>query len=65
MVKAILPFCASSKTSIHNHVFLEGVKAALIADLNWKNGNYKKQPITGLKSIWTCICWLGFFTRFL
>ena len=26
MVKAILPFCASSKTSIHNHVFLEGVK---------------------------------------
>ncbi len=32
MVKAILPFCASSKTSIHNHVFLEGVKAALTAD---------------------------------
>ncbi|MDA7750450.1 alpha/beta fold hydrolase [Candidatus Pelagibacter sp.] len=28
MVKSILPFCASSKTSIHNHVFLEGVKAA-------------------------------------
>ena len=39
MVKAILPFCASSKTSIHNHVFLEGVKAALIADRNWKKGN--------------------------
>jgi len=50
MVKAILPFCASSKTSIHNHVFLEGVKAALIADINWKNGNYKKQPIAGLKA---------------
>jgi len=50
MVKAILPFCASSKTSIHNHVFLEGVKAALIADVNWKNGQYKKQPITGLKA---------------
>ena len=30
MVKAILPFCASSKTSIHNHVFLEGVKACLL-----------------------------------
>jgi len=50
MVKAILPFCASSKTSIHNHVFLEGIKAALIADVNWKNGKYKKQPITGLKA---------------
>ena len=50
MVKAILPFCASSKTSIHNHVFLEGVKAALIADKKWNNGNYKKQPIEGLKA---------------
>jgi len=50
MVKAILPFCASSKTSIHNHVFLEGVKAALVADKNWKNGNYKKQPKVGLKA---------------
>jgi homoserine O-acetyltransferase len=50
MVKAILPFCASSKTSIHNHVFLEGVKAALITDKSWNNGNYKKQPVTGLKS---------------
>jgi homoserine O-acetyltransferase/O-succinyltransferase len=50
MVEAILPFCASSKTSIHNHVFLEGVKAALITDKNWKNGKYKKQPVAGLKA---------------
>jgi homoserine O-acetyltransferase len=50
MVKAILPFCASSKTSIHNHVFLEGVKAALVADKEWNNGNYKKQPVAGLKA---------------
>ena len=50
MVKAILPFCASSKTSIHNHVFLEGVKSALQADKNWKNGNYTKQPVEGLKA---------------
>ena len=32
MVDAILPFCASAKTSKHNFVFLEGVKAALCAD---------------------------------
>ena len=50
MVKAILPFCAGSKTSIHNHVFLVGVKAALIADKDWKNGKYKKQPVAGLKA---------------
>ena len=50
MVESILPFCASSKTSIHNNVFLEGVKAALTADTNWNKGNYKKQPIKGLKA---------------
>ena len=50
MVKSILPFCVSSKTSIHNHVFLEGVKAALTADKNWKRGNYNKQPTDGLKA---------------
>jgi homoserine O-acetyltransferase len=50
MVKSILPFCASSKTSVHNHVFLEGVKAALTADVTWKGGNYKKQPVAGLRA---------------
>ena len=40
MVNAILPFCASAKTSNHNFVFLEGVKAALCADNNWNLGNY-------------------------
>ena len=50
MVKSILPFCASAKTSIHNHVFLEGVKAALVADKNWNNGDYKSPPVAGLKA---------------
>jgi len=50
MVEAILPFCASAKTSEHNFVFLEGVKAALCADSNWKNGNYTSPPINGLKA---------------
>ena len=26
-----MPFCGSAKTSIHNQVFLEGVKSALLA----------------------------------
>jgi len=50
MVKSILPFCASAKTSIHNHVFLEGVKAALVTDKNWNNGDYKSPPVAGLKA---------------
>ncbi len=50
MVKAILPFCASAKTSEHNIVFLEGVKAALQADAVYDNGNYSTSPIKGLKA---------------
>ena len=50
MVGAILPFCASAKTSPHNFVFLEGVKAALCADQNWNGGNYDSPPVAGLKA---------------
>jgi len=50
MVKAILPVCASAKTSEHNHVFLEGVKAALQADAVFADGHYKEQPVKGLKA---------------
>jgi len=50
MVEHILPFCASAKTSPHNFVFLEGVKAALLADSNFENGFYQQQPEAGLKA---------------
>ena len=50
MVEPILPFCASAKTSEHNFVFLEGVKAALCADPTWNNGNYTSPPVRGLKA---------------
>ena len=49
-VDAILPFCASAKTSEHNIVFLEGVKAALQADSVYDNGNYSLPPERGLKA---------------
>ncbi len=49
-VGAILPFCASAKTSPHNFVFLEGVKATLCADQNWNAGNYEAQPEAGLRA---------------
>ena len=50
MVKAILPFCASAKTAEHNHVFLEGVKAALQVDAVYDDGNYTSPPVKGLKA---------------
>ena len=50
MVKAIVPFCASAKTSPHNIVFLEGVQAALQADGEWNGGDYDTQPERGLRA---------------
>ena len=50
MVKRILPFCGSSKTSPHNRVFLEGVKAPLTADAAWRDGWYTEQPQLGLRA---------------
>lgn len=50
IVKAILPFCSSAKVSPHNFVFLEGVKAALLADNAWNGGNYDAPPERGLKA---------------
>ena len=47
-VDAILPFCGSARTSPHNIVFLEGVKAALQADRGWNGGDYRTQPVAGL-----------------
>ncbi len=50
IVDAILPFCASAKTSPHNHVFLEGVKAALCADAAFGGGDYDAPPVAGLRA---------------
>ena len=49
-VEHILPFCASAKTSPHNFVFLEGVKAALLADSAFNGGFYEQPPVNGLKA---------------
>ena len=50
MVEAILPFCASARTSPHNKVFLEGVKAALMADAAFACGDYSSPPEAGLRA---------------
>ncbi|WP_225913728.1 alpha/beta fold hydrolase [Leptolyngbya ohadii] len=49
-VERIFPYCGSAKTSVHNGVFLEGVKAALTADATWQNGHYTEPPVAGLKA---------------
>jgi homoserine O-acetyltransferase len=50
MVEAIAPFCGSARTSPHNYLFLDGVKAALTADAAFADGWYRRPPIKGLQA---------------
>jgi homoserine O-acetyltransferase/O-succinyltransferase len=47
-VPRLLAVCGSAKTSAHNWVFLEGVKAALLADADFELGRYTRPPKRGL-----------------
>jgi len=49
-VERIAPICGSAKTSPHNFVFLEGVKAALTADSAWQDGWFTP-PTRGFQAI--------------
>jgi len=49
-VERIAPICGSAKTSPHNFVFLEGVKAALCADPAWQDGWFASQPVRGFQA---------------
>ena len=50
MVDAILPFCASARTSSHNQLFLDGARAALMADCSFAGGYYASPPEAGLRA---------------
>ncbi len=51
MVERIAPWCGSARTSPHNFVFLEGVKAALQADEAWRSGWYDQPPTKGIRAM--------------
>jgi homoserine O-acetyltransferase len=50
IVQAIVPLCGSARTSPHNYLFLEGVKAALLADAAFAEGWYETPPVKGLRA---------------
>jgi len=50
MVDAILPICGAARVSPHNYLFLDGVKAALLADQSFAGGDYTEPPIDGLRA---------------
>jgi len=64
MVQRACPFCGSSKTSEHNIVFLEGVKAALTADEAFKGGWYVEKPQKGLRALARVYAGWGFSQAF-
>lgn len=51
MVERLAPIAGSARTSHHNYVFLEGMRAALTADAAWVDGWYEKPPERGLRAI--------------
>ncbi|MBB5959732.1 homoserine O-acetyltransferase [Saccharothrix tamanrassetensis] len=65
MVERIAPFCGSSRTSYHNKVFLEGVKAALTADSAFAGGWYgDTPPVVGLRACARVYAGWGFSQAF-
>lgn len=64
MVERIVPFAGSAKTSPHNFVFLEGVKAALTADAAFQDGWYTTPPTRGLRALARVYAGWGFSQPF-
>jgi homoserine O-acetyltransferase len=51
MVERAAVVCGSARCSPYNHVFLEGVKAALTADPAWQGGHFVAKPVAGLRAM--------------
>jgi homoserine O-acetyltransferase len=64
MMDLLAPFCGSAKCSRHNFVFLEGVKAALIADDAFRDGWYVDKPQKGLRAAARVYAGWGFSQAF-
>ncbi len=50
-VERIAVICGSAKTSAHNRVFIEGVRAALTGDPHWRDGWFHGHPERGLRAM--------------
>ena len=50
-VDNICAVCGSARTTPHNKVFLEGVRATLTADPAWHEGGFTARPVRGLRAM--------------
>lgn len=51
MVPRLACLCGTAKTAEHNRVFLESLRAAIVADCNFKDGFYDAPPLAGLRAV--------------
>ena len=51
MVERAAVVCGSARCAPYNHVFLEGVKAALTADPAFRDGRFVEKPVAGLRAM--------------
>jgi homoserine O-acetyltransferase len=63
-VERIAPFCGTAKTTPHNAVFLEGLRAALTVDAAWMKGDYDNQPVAGTRAFARVYAGWGFSQPF-
>jgi homoserine O-acetyltransferase len=50
-VANICAVCGSARTSIHNKVFLQGVRATLTGDPSWRGDHFAEHPVRGLRAM--------------
>ena len=50
-VERICAVCTSARTSIHNKVFIDSVRATLTADPAWQGGRFVERPVRGLRAM--------------
>ena len=50
-VERIAVVCGAARCSPHNHVFIEGVKSALMADPAFRDGVFTERPVRGLRAM--------------
>jgi homoserine O-acetyltransferase len=63
-VERIAPFCGTAKTTPHNAVFVEGLRATLTLDPAWSNGDYASQPSAGIRAFARVYAGWGFSQPF-
>ena len=50
-VERIAVVCGAARCAPHNHVFIEGVKHALMADPAYRDGVFTERPVRGLRAM--------------